>query len=96
MIVTLQHLLYLGFYVVILVIAAWALIDLSRRPASAFTQAGKLTKTKWGLILGAATVIAFIALPIVAFLFQGLALASAVAAIVYLVDVKPAVSGQSL
>ena len=92
-----QLLLFFIFYFAILAIAAWALIDLSRRPASAFTQAGKLTKTKWGLILGAATMIAFISLPYPLNLpFPDfLALLSAVAAIVYLVDVKPAITPYS-
>jgi len=92
-----QLLLFFVFYFAILAISAWALIDLSRRPASAFTQAGKLTKTKWGLILGAATMIAFISLPYPLNLpFPDfLALLSAVAAIVYLVDVKPAIAPYS-
>ncbi len=97
MVATLQLVLFFAFYFIILVISAWALIDLSRRPATAFTQAGKLTKTKWGLILGAATMIAFISLPYPLNLpFPSfLALVSAVAAIVYLVDVKPAVAPYS-
>ena len=93
MIASLQLLLYFAFYFVIFGISVWALVDLSRRPASAFAQAGKLTKTKWGLILGAAVMVAFIALPYPLNLPfpKWLALVSAVAAIVYLVDVKPAI-----
>ena len=93
MIASLQLLLYFAFYFVIFGIAVWALVDLSRRPANAFAQAGKLTKTKWGLILGAAVMVAFIALPYPLNLPfpKWLALVSAVAAIVYLVDVKPAI-----
>ena len=93
MIASLQLLLFFAFYFVIFAISVWALVDLSRRPANAFAQAGKLTKTKWGLILGAAVMIAFIALPYPLNLPfpKWLALVSAVAAIVYLVDVKPAI-----
>ena len=52
MIAGLQVLLFLVFYVAIFVMSAWAAIDLLRRPATAFTQGGKLTKNKWGGILG--------------------------------------------
>jgi len=92
-IATLQVLLFFAFYFIIFGISVWALLDLSRRPATAFTNAGKLTKTKWGLILGAAVMVAFIALPYPLNLPfpKWLALLSAVAAIVYLVDVKPAI-----
>ncbi|MEN1975783.1 MULTISPECIES: DUF2516 family protein [unclassified Cellulomonas] len=93
-----QVLLLLAFSLVILVLAVWALVDALRRPASAFAAAGKQTKQIWSIILGVATVVAFIAVPpplgIGAFpLF--LALLSAVAAIVYLVDVRPAVGPHS-
>lgn len=97
MIATIQLFLFFAFYFAILAIAAWALIDLSRRPTSAFTSAGKLTKTKWALILTTAVVVAFISLPYPLNLpFPSfLALLSAVAAVVYLVDVKPAVAPYS-
>ena len=92
---SLQVLLFLIFYVAIFVLAAWAAIDLLRRPAAAFTQAGKLTKNKWGAILGVAVVVAFVSIPPPLGIPLGfpsiLALIAAVAAIVYLVDVKPAI-----
>ena len=69
------------------VLKVWALIDCITRPAPAFELHNKLTKVAWLVILALAV------------LFGGLGilgLAGTVAAIVYLVDVKPAVSGQSL
>ena len=81
-------LLYLGAFVAICV----ALLDLVRRPAEAFPRAGKRTKGFWGAILGVATAVGFVAIPWPIGIGQlgFLALAGLVAAIVYLVDVRPA------
>lgn len=97
MIATLQVFLYLLFYVAIFGLSVWALIDLLTRPATAFTQAGKRTKAIWGTILGIAVAIAFMAIPAPYGLnfLPFLALLSAVAAIVYLVDVRPAIAPYS-
>jgi hypothetical protein len=94
---TVQTFLYVAFYVVILALSVWALIDVLRRPAAAFTTAGKRTKRFWGALVGGAAVFAFIALPYpIGFGYLSfLALGSAVAAIVYLVDVKPAITPYS-
>ncbi len=43
--------------------AAWAFIQGMRFPDRAYVAAGKLNKLKWGLILGVALVITFLALP---------------------------------
>jgi len=88
-----QTLVYVAFYLVIFLLAVWALIDLLRRPARAFVSAGKRTKKFWGALLGVAVLLAFAALPppIGYGYLSFLALGSAVAAVVYLVDVKPAV-----
>ena len=83
------------FFVVIsiaaFVVEAFAFIDAVRRPASAFTAAGKQTKPIWLLILGVAMVVglgyafylggasAISILPVAAF----------VAAAIYQVDVRP-------
>lgn len=79
------HLLVLGFSVV-------ALVDVLRRPAGAFTAAGKRTRTFWLGVTAAATAVSFVGVPpplgIGAFGF--LVIVAAVASIVYLVDVKPA------
>ncbi|WP_028049668.1 DUF2516 family protein [Cellulomonas sp. URHD0024] len=99
MIGTLQGLLFLAFYVAIFVMSAWAAIDLMRRPPTAFTQGGKLTKGKWGGILGIAVLVSFLSIPPPLGLPlpfpRFLALLAAVAAIVYLVDVKPAIAPYS-
>jgi len=92
---TLQVVIYFVFMFAIFVLSAWALIDLLRRPSAAYVSAGKLTKAKWGAILGVATAVSFATVPfptgLTPFPFF-LALVCAVAAVVYLVDVKPAVT----
>ena len=69
-------------------LAAWAFIDALVRPAAGFVAAGKLTKPAWLAITGLATVVVY---------FFGLmsffGLPAIVAAVVYLVDVRPAVRG---
>jgi hypothetical protein len=70
----------------LLLVKVWALVDCATRPTQAFELHGKLTKVAWLVIL------------VIAVLFGGLGLlglAGTVAAIVYLVDVRPAVSGRS-
>ncbi|QCB92500.1 DUF2516 family protein [Cellulomonas shaoxiangyii] len=88
--------LFVLFYLVIFGLSAWALVDCLRRPPQAFTTAGKRTRTFWTWVLVAATVVAFICIPPpigVGLPFPSfLALVSAAAAIVYLVDVRPAVA----
>ncbi|HEY0186328.1 MAG TPA: DUF2516 family protein [Cellulomonas sp.] len=93
----LQTLIYLAFYLVIFALSVWALVDSLRRPATAFLSAGKQTKQRWTLILVAATAVSFVALPYPIGIGKlgFLALLSAVAAVVYLVDVKPAVAPYS-
>lgn len=79
----LMSLVSLGLFV----LKAYALVDCAMRPAAAFEAQGKLKKVIWLGIL------------VLAVLFGGLGLlgiAGTVAAIVYLVDVKPAVTGKSL
>jgi hypothetical protein len=76
-------LVLLGFGV--LGLKVWALIDAFTRPTAAFPAAGKLTKVAWIAILVAAVVLQGAS-------FLGLfGLIGTVAAIVYLVDVRPAV-----
>jgi hypothetical protein len=81
---------FLALAVVAFGVEAWAFIDAITRPAPAFLAAGKLTKTKWLLILGVAFVLGLYAaaygsaigfLSVIAF----------VAAAVYLSDVRPKV-----
>jgi hypothetical protein len=88
--------LYLFFWALSLaafVVEAWAFVDAVRRPAGAFTAAGKQTKPLWLIILGVAAVVGLGTavygggtallgiLPIAAF----------VAAAIYLTDVRPKV-----
>jgi hypothetical protein len=71
---------------VVFVVQAWAFIDaVSRRP-EAFVAADKLTKPAWLIILGLALLAHMLIWSPVSFLN----LAGAVAAIVYLVDARPA------
>jgi hypothetical protein len=69
------------------VLKLWALIDCATRPAAAFEAYGKQTKVIWLVILVLATLLNSV--------FGILGLAGTVAAIVYLVDVRPAVSGRT-
>lgn len=94
-VLTLQYVVMLLFFVAILVLSAWALIDALRRPPQAFVSAGKRTKNFWGAVLGVATVVAFLSVPLGLGFPQFLGLLSAVAAVVYLVDVKPAIEPYS-
>ena len=68
-------------------VKVWALIDAVTRPGEAYVAAGKLSKPIWIAILAAAVLLGGTN---VLGLFG---LVGLVAAIVYLVDVRPAVSG---
>ena len=71
-----------------LVVRAFALIDALTRPAAAFEAAGKLTKNGWLLILVIALVVGVLGIGG----FVGiLNIAALIAAILYIVDVRPAV-----
>lgn len=88
--------LFLALSLVIFVLSLWALVDCLMRPASAFPAAGKRTRSFWLILTGLAAVVSFLALPIgVQWLPQIVALVAAVVAIVYLVDVRPAVAPYS-
>ncbi|MDR1392428.1 MAG: DUF2516 family protein [Bifidobacteriaceae bacterium] len=75
----------------------WALISVVKAPAAAFTLNGRLKKGAWLGINTAAALIGLIALPTP---FQMLSfasilwLAALVAALVYLVSVRPSVTGR--
>jgi hypothetical protein len=68
-----------------LVVQAYALVDASICPASAYVAAGKLTKNAWVTILA----VALVAVLMTGW-FGALGLAAIVATIVYFVDVRPA------
>ena len=61
MFATLQYFIIIVLSVAAFLGAAWALIQGLRFPDSAYVAAGKLNKLKWGLILGVALLIAFLA-----------------------------------
>lgn len=65
----------------------FALVDAAVRPAPAFEAAGKLTKTAWLIILGLGVAVGLVLPGLVSLLN----IAALIAAIVYLVDVRPAV-----
>lgn len=74
----------------LLVLVGWALIDAATRPAAAFVAAGKQTKQIWLAILGFCLLLCLVGLGGILGFFGFIV---AVAAIVYLVDVRPAVRG---
>ena len=74
----------------LLVLVGWALVDAAMRPAAAFLAAGKQTKQIWLAILGVCLLLCLAGLGGILNLFGFVV---AVAAIVYLVDVRPAVRG---
>jgi hypothetical protein len=83
-----DNFLYDALWIATLGLAAWALIGALIRPASAYVAAGKLTKPAWGAITGLALVFAYLTGPLTFFW-----LPAVIAAVVYLVDVRPAVRG---
>src|SRR4051794_11021850 len=82
-----QNLVLQALGVGALVLQVFALVDALRRRTDAYAAAGKLTKTKWTLILAVATAVGFVSLlsPL-----NFLNVAAVVAAGVYLADVRPA------
>lgn len=81
-------LLYTALHWAALALGAWAVIDALVRPASAYVAAGKLTKPKWGAITGIAALV-LLATPPLSFLW----LPAVIGAVVYIVDVRPALRG---
>jgi hypothetical protein len=69
------------------VLALWALADAAVRPAAAFPAAGKLTKPAWLAILVVSVLLCLAGVGI----FGLLGILVAVAVLVYLLDVRPAV-----
>ena len=69
-------------------LTAWAFVDALIRPAAGFVAAGKLTKPAWAAITGLSIAVTYFFGPI-----SFLGLPAIIAAVVYLVDVRPAVRG---
>jgi uncharacterized protein DUF2516 len=72
----------------VLALAVWAFVDALARPAAAFVAAGKLTKPGWLAITAIAALLLYLMGPM-----SFLGLPAVIAAIVYLVDVRPAIRG---
>lgn len=95
-IATIQVYLFLLIALVAFGIELWALIDAARRPAQAFSYAGKRTKQFWVWLLVGASTAGFLGLPPpigIGLLPTFLMIVAVVPAGVYLADVRPAVSG---
>lgn len=82
-----QSVVTTALFVVFLVVKVWALADCATRPKAAFPATGRQTRLIWLGITGASAVtgLAFPPLGL-------LGLASLVASLVYLVDVRPRVA----
>jgi hypothetical protein len=78
-----------GIHLVVLAVAVYALIHAALQRTDAYPAAGKMTKNVWMAILGGAVLISFVT-NIIGLGITGVAIA-AVAAGVYLVDVRPKV-----
>ena len=89
--ITIMVLLTLALFVV----EVFALVDAARRPAGAFTSAGKRTKVFWSAILAAGALLGFVGLypPLGIGMLGMAALFMVVPAAIYLTDVRPALGG---
>lgn len=84
-----EALVFLLLYLAAQALTVWAFVDALIRPANGFVATGKLTKPAWLAITGLAAVILFLTKNPIALL----GLPAIIAAVVYLVDVRPAVRG---
>lgn len=82
-----QGVLTLIVIFVLLAIKIFAFVNCLFFPAEAYEAAGKLTKPAWALILGLGVVISVFSIGFI------ISVAFTIAALVYLVDVRPALSG---
>lgn len=89
-ILELQNSVLLVLTLALLALQLWAFVDAAVRSPQQFVAAGKLTKPGWLIILGLALVVHVLLDPNP---FALLNLVGAVAAIVYLVDARPAMRG---
>lgn len=84
---TVQGLLVLGLWVVMLAVKGYAFIDCIRRPKEAFPAIGRKSKVLWLVLTGAAAVTGLLYSYVSPLGLIGLA--GAVIALVYLFDVRP-------
>jgi hypothetical protein len=78
--------IFLVLHLALLVVAVWAFIDAVTRSDAAFRAADKRTKQFWLIVLGVAILVTFVGF---------LAIIGLIAALVYLLDVRPAVRAMS-
>ena len=83
-----EALVFLLLYLAAQALTVWAFVDALIRPAAGYVAAGKLTKPAWAAITGIAVAVAYLFGPM-----HVLGLPAIIAAVVYLVDVRPAVRG---
>lgn len=83
--------LFWAVAIVAFVVEVWAFVDAVRRPAGAYTAAGKLTKQLWLIILGIALLFGLAGAVGFVTIIQMLPIIAFIAAAVYLADVRPAV-----
>lgn len=83
--------LFWAVAIVSFVVEVWAFVDAVRRPAAAYTAAGKLTKQLWLIILGVALLFGLAGAVGFVTIIQMLPIIGFIAAAVYLADVRPAV-----
>jgi 4-amino-4-deoxy-L-arabinose transferase-like glycosyltransferase len=84
-----EGLVFTALYWAALGLTLWAFVDALIRPAAGYVAMGKLTKPAWVGITGLAAAIIFLTKSPIALL----GLPAVIAAVVYLVDVRPAVRG---
>lgn len=82
---TAQDLVILAVWVILLGVKGFALIDCVRRPAQAFPAVGKQSKVLWLVLTG----VAFLTGLLPSMTLNLIGIAGAVAALVYLFDVRP-------
>jgi hypothetical protein len=82
-------LVFILLYLAAQALTLWAFVDALIRPANGFVATGKLSKPAWVAITGFAALILFWQKTPLGLL----GLPAVIAAIVYLVDVRPAVRG---
>jgi hypothetical protein len=80
-----QDLVILAVWIILLGVKGFALIDCVRRPAQAFPAVGKQSKVLWLVLTG----VAFLTGLLPNMTLNLIGIAGAVAALVYLFDVRP-------
>ena len=83
----LQNLSLIALSIALFASAVWGLIDALRYPDSSYRAAGKQSRTLWGVLLGAATLVSF--LLIGGGVMSLFGIAAVVVVLLYFVDVKP-------